>query len=481
MASYQKPRFNRSLLAAIDLSASQFLYVSDNGSELANIAGGINGAVGLGFLMNKPEAGEECEIATIGGGAKGVAVETISAALTELKADAAGKMAVALPGDKVSAIALQTAAASDVFELMPVQYFKSAGGISILAAVDLTSSQGLYVGDNGSGKLNVVGGINGAVGYGFLANAPDADESAIVQGLGNKTALGIAGATITGAKIGLKSNALGKLETALPGDIVVAISTASASLDDSMSVIPTLYQKNSVPIVFDAAADLTLKQYFYVGDSSGDVDVAGGLRGAAGYGFLMNVPDITEEAVINGPGMPFAKGISGAAFAIAAELKSNALGKLETALVGDIVVAVALELASAADETIDVVPVLYVKPADHITFAAAEDLRTGQYLYVGENTGLKKVGGATGAIGYGFLQNAPNTAEDAIINGPGFPTSKAKSGAATTLMTELMSDATGRLIDTTAAGDIVCALGLESTSGAGETFTVIPVLYRKHA
>ena len=243
MASYQVPSFNKSLKAAVDLSAKQFYYVSDNGSELANIAGGINGAVGLGFLMNQPEANEECEIATTGGGAKGIAAETISAALTALKADANGKMAIALPGDIVSAIALQTAAVDDIFELRP-----------------------------------------------------------------------------------------------------------------------TFYVKSAAPVVFQAAADLTSGQYLYVNNDSGDINVAG--ADERGYGFLMNAPDIGEDAVINGPGQPFAKCISGAAFSIDAELKSDANGKMIAATTADDpIVAIAFGAATGADETIDVIPVLYRKHA----------------------------------------------------------------------------------------------------------------------
>jgi len=247
MASYTPPRINRALLAAIDLSASQFLYVSDNGSGAANIAGGINGAAGFGFLMNSPEAGQSCEIATIGGGAKGIAAETITVSagsITELKADADGKMANAIPGDTVSALAMESAAASDVFEVMPVYYIKAAA-----------------------------------------------------------------------------------------------------------------------PVAFDSAADLTGEQYYYVGDSSGDIDIVGGANGAIGYGFLMNAPDVGEQAIINGPGHPFAKAISHDAISINDKLISLATGKMDaTTTTGDVVVAIALSASTGADEVIDVLPVLYFHP-----------------------------------------------------------------------------------------------------------------------
>lgn len=245
MASYTCPRYQRSELAAADLSAKQFYYVADDGTGKYNVAGSVNGQIGAGFLLNNPEANEACEVATVGGGAKGVAAETISAVYTELKALSTGKVAPALPGDLVIAIAMETAAVDDVFEVMPVYYPKAVS-----------------------------------------------------------------------------------------------------------------------PVVFQSASDLTSGQYLYVGDSSGDIDVVGDATGAIGYGFLMNAPDSGEDAVINGPGQPFAKGISGAAFSIGVELLSDANGKMIAATTaGDIVVAIALGAATGADETINVIPVLYRKHA----------------------------------------------------------------------------------------------------------------------
>ena len=127
MASYSSPRFTRSLPAAVDLSAKQFRYVGENGSDKYNVTGGAAGAIGAGFLMNAPLADEFCEVANIGGGAKGVAAETISGAEIELKADANGDMEVAdIAGDIVCAISKESAATSDVFEVEPVLYRKHA-------------------------------------------------------------------------------------------------------------------------------------------------------------------------------------------------------------------------------------------------------------------------------------------------------------------------------------------------------------------
>ncbi len=233
----------------------------------------------------------------------------------------------------------------------------------MLAAVDLSAKQNYYVADNGSGKYNVSGGINGAVGGGFLMNAPEADEFCEVASTGGG-AKGIAAETISAAGLELKANALGTLALALPGDTVIAISIETAAAGDVFEVLPVYYVKAPSPVVFQSAADLTSGQYLYVGDSSGDIDVVGGETGAIGYGFLMNAPDTGEDAIINGPGQPFAKCISGASFSIATELLSNASGKAIAATVaGDIVVGISLAAATGADETIDVIPVFYRKHA----------------------------------------------------------------------------------------------------------------------
>lgn len=127
MASYAVPRFTRSQPAAADLSAKQFYYVGDDGSDEYDVAGGATGAIGAGFLQNKPLAGEFCEVMSIGGGAKAVASATVSGPDIELKADAAGTVSPAtVAGDIVSAISREAAASGDIFEIEPVLYRKHA-------------------------------------------------------------------------------------------------------------------------------------------------------------------------------------------------------------------------------------------------------------------------------------------------------------------------------------------------------------------
>ena len=126
MASYQKPVYSRGMLAEEDLFEKQFHYVGF-GTTGAVIKGGATGAIGAGFLENFPAIGSATNIMTIGGGAKAVAAEVVSAANLELRADANGQMAIAdTAGDIVVAISQEAAAISDKFEVRPVLYRKHA-------------------------------------------------------------------------------------------------------------------------------------------------------------------------------------------------------------------------------------------------------------------------------------------------------------------------------------------------------------------
>lgn len=130
MASYQPPVFNRSLPAAADLSSRQFYFLGENGSNKYNVAGHDTlGALGQGFLMNAPLADEFCEVATVGGGAKGVAAASISAK-AELIAKADGTLITVPSGSAgnvmaIVAIALEDASSGDVFAVQPVLYTKT--------------------------------------------------------------------------------------------------------------------------------------------------------------------------------------------------------------------------------------------------------------------------------------------------------------------------------------------------------------------
>lgn len=127
MASFAEPKLTKSLLAAADLSAKQFYFVAENGSNKYNVAGGATGAFGGGFLMNAPEANQACEVAGPGGGAKAVLSGTISNYYTELKATTGGTLVEAdTAGDIVCALALGTGVSGDIIEVLPLFYRKHA-------------------------------------------------------------------------------------------------------------------------------------------------------------------------------------------------------------------------------------------------------------------------------------------------------------------------------------------------------------------
>lgn len=124
--SYAIPRYTKSLLAAVDLSAKQFYYVGENGSGAYNVAGAATGALGAGFLMNAPKINEACVVASIGGGAKGVLSGTVTVEL-ELKATTGGTLVEAdTAGDIVVAIAKSAGVSGDIIDIEPVYYRKHA-------------------------------------------------------------------------------------------------------------------------------------------------------------------------------------------------------------------------------------------------------------------------------------------------------------------------------------------------------------------
>jgi len=120
MSSFQPSVFNRSLPAAADLSAKQYFAVVENGSNKYAIAGA--NVLIAGFLQNVPLINEFCEVATIGGGSKGVAAATI-AVKDLLETDSNGELIVSVgTPSNVVAIALEAAADGDIFAIQPVLF-----------------------------------------------------------------------------------------------------------------------------------------------------------------------------------------------------------------------------------------------------------------------------------------------------------------------------------------------------------------------
>jgi hypothetical protein len=121
MASFPVPNNILNLPAAGDLSSNQYAAVSLGAS---GVGVALTDAKAIGFLMNAPEAGEVCEIASIGGGAKGIA----GGAITQgdyLKVDSGNVVVATLPTDNVVGQALQDGVAGDVIAVLPLFNFGS--------------------------------------------------------------------------------------------------------------------------------------------------------------------------------------------------------------------------------------------------------------------------------------------------------------------------------------------------------------------
>lgn len=110
---------------------------------------------------------------------------------------------------------------------------------------------------------------------------------------------------------------------------------------------------------FIAAADLSSDKYKVVklATNAEEVELAGA---GEGLGILMNSPkegETAEVAMLGGGSQVH----SGAAYAKGAELAADASGKLVAASSGNIVLGIALEAATAADEYREIERVYYVK------------------------------------------------------------------------------------------------------------------------
>lgn len=113
---------------------------------------------------------------------------------------------------------------------------------------------------------------------------------------------------------------------------------------------------------------------------------------------------------------------------------------------------------------------------------AASDLSEKQFHYVADNGSGKYsvAGGATGAIGAGFLQNVPLEDESCEVMTIGGGAKGVSSVIVSGPNIELKADAAGTLSPATTAGDYVSAISNEAAA-AGSVFEIRPVLYIKHA
>jgi hypothetical protein len=121
MSSFPVPNNILNLPAAADLSSNQYQAVS---LDASGVSVAITDSKSIGFLMNAPEAGEVCEIASIGGGAKGIAGGSITQG-DYLKVDSGNVVVATLATDNIVGQALQNGVNGDVIAVLPLFNFGS--------------------------------------------------------------------------------------------------------------------------------------------------------------------------------------------------------------------------------------------------------------------------------------------------------------------------------------------------------------------
>lgn len=118
MASTAQPNLILNLLAASDLSSSQYKAVKVDSSGTVAACGAAENAIG--FLHNTPVSGAVCEIATFGGGARAKAGGTITAG-DQLETDSNGDVIVATgAAENIVAYAVESAVDNDIFQIIPL-------------------------------------------------------------------------------------------------------------------------------------------------------------------------------------------------------------------------------------------------------------------------------------------------------------------------------------------------------------------------
>lgn len=120
MTAFNNPVIISDYRAGADLSdiSNKYLGVKIDGSGKIVVAGA--GEAIIGFLFNLPKQDEIAEIATLGGGALGIANATLAAG-DFVKVDASGKLVLAnTANDLAIARIMKAAVANDVVEIQPV-------------------------------------------------------------------------------------------------------------------------------------------------------------------------------------------------------------------------------------------------------------------------------------------------------------------------------------------------------------------------
>lgn len=111
--------------------------------------------------------------------------------------------------------------------------------------------------------------------------------------------------------------------------------------------------QNLVTMTFEAGADLSAKQYFFVTQAAGDGQIDPTGDGLLAAGVLQNKPDAAGKAATVACG-GISKVSAGAAFSRGDILSADANGEANTIASGDYPLARALEAALAAHDIVSV-------------------------------------------------------------------------------------------------------------------------------
>jgi hypothetical protein len=338
------------------------------------------------------------------------------------------------------------------------------GKHSVEAGQDLSAMQFYFMSVAADGQVDPTGA--GEASVGVLQNKPDAAGKAaeLTTLLISKVVAGEAIAI--GASVA--SDASGKARTAIAGDTIQGIAMTASGADGNVMSVLLGQSRLEGDLGLTSGQDLsTSVGLFMAVAADGKIDPA--TAGVMCAGILQTGPAAVDlEAVVRQIGISDV--ISGAAFTTGDALASDSAGKAVKAVGNDVVQAIALETASAADETISVLLGQSFKEGD-ITLVSGADLSTKQFLFMAYASDSKIDPAGDGVLGCGVLQNAPGAADlPAIVRLHGI--TSVITGAAITAGDAVTSDSNGKA-KTAATGDIVQGVALNDASGADETDLIL--------
>jgi hypothetical protein len=217
-----------------------------------------------------------------------------------------------------------------------------------------------------------------------------------------------------------------------------------------------------------AAADLSAKQFYFCKVSAADtVNLAG--DGELVLGVLTNAPASGAQADIQVVGV--GKVTAGAAVAAGAKIASNASGQAVTAAIGDEVIGIALEAASASGVVFKfLITRIEGSSALSQSMTAAADLSAKQN-YLVKVTAANTVNLAgNGELAIGSLINAPAAAATAHVQVVGV--ASVSAGAAVAAGAQVAADANGQGVTAT-TGEKVIGIALNAAAAQDDVLSVL--------